>query len=88
MANTTTTPPVPYKVTMTDQGGYVAEPWAKFFRQMLARSGGPVAPTNAALQTQIVGGDFALLQSEITALRASVTALQTANDDLNQGPVL
>jgi hypothetical protein len=90
-----TVPPIPYKVKVTDQAGFVSPTWSKWFRSLFERVGGVVALSNLDLATiQLI--DISDLQSDILALQAQNTVLSSqitsqvasAVSDLNQGPVL
>jgi hypothetical protein len=74
--NTGQMPPIPFKYPISDQSGNLSQTWYPFFRQLFARIGGEVAPSNSENNNQI------------TAIQTSLANLQTEIDGINQGPVL
>jgi hypothetical protein len=42
-------PPVPYKIPMLTDTGFLTDPWAKWFRAVYVRMGGSVAESNSEL---------------------------------------
>lgn len=74
MANTM--PPIPYNIPMVSNDGVLTPAWREWYRELLTRIGGSIAPTNAELN------------GSTTAVQTQIGILQEKIDGLNQGPVL
>lgn len=78
----------PYKVPMIDSKGYLSPAWVAWFRSLLIRVGGSIAPSNAELAATPLGTlpvDVANLQLLTTSQGVLINQLENG---LNQGPVL
>lgn len=80
-------PNPPYKTPMIDQSGFLTPAWNKFIFQVFKRAGGNVALSNLELAglTNTFTDQIVLIQTDLTNIE---TALATASNDFNQGPVL
>lgn len=77
MANTV--PNIPFKTKVTDDDGYLSQAWVGVMRQIFERIGGSVAQTNTELASTVSGG----ISTQIAALQAAVTLLQTETSQLS-----
>lgn len=86
--NNKTVPPVPYKVAMTDNSGFLTSAWSAWFRQVFVRVGGAVALSNVELENlqegslSTIAADIATLQGQVTSL---TNLLAADMNDLSQG---
>lgn len=85
--DTKTVPPVPYKAVVVDGSGFLTSAWSAWFRQVFMRVGGSVALSNAELAA-LPALNLSTVEADITALQASVSALQVKDNDFGQGPDL
>jgi hypothetical protein len=85
-------PPIPMKVPLADQQGYMSQPWAKFILQLFDRVGGAIALSNLQLE-ELQASDLATITATLTSLDTRIDTLEAAVSavdgfDFNLGPTL
>lgn len=69
----TTLPPIPHKVPVIDDKGYVSQAWSKWFLFIFERAGGTLEP---------IAPDLTALQAEVDSLEALTTDHETRIDTI------
>lgn len=69
-------PPMPLKMPLADEDGMISRTWISYFQAMFNRMGGTAASSNSDLT------------ANVTALQASIAALNTGLSGLGQGRAL
>lgn len=77
-------PPIPYNTPIAGPRGMISDPWGKWFRQVFARIGGNIAPSNSELSSQLSGQVDEIDQS-VESIEQRLTALESTYQ-LGQGP--
>lgn len=89
-----TVPPLPIQSRVSSENGFMSEAWVKFITLLWRRAGGEVALTNIELANQqqadltAINADITALESLTTTHTAQIAAINTALDELRQGPNL
>jgi hypothetical protein len=73
-------PPIPYKSPFLSPDGSLAQPWAKWFRDVFQRVGGSDALSNVELNAAVTAA-----VASIATLSSTTSSLTSQIDGLNQG---
>lgn len=78
-------PPIPYNAPIVNQGGFISDPWGKWFRQVFTRIGGNFAPSNTDLAASL-SGQVSEIDDDVESLSERVSSLENQAAGLGQGP--